>query len=110
MVRKKNASVCIIILILLLLAAGLIFVNRDIFKYNYSQRCERTFTPGIDAKQDYVIHGPIALKPGSYVLSPQLTAEGHGSGIFLIDGDENELFYAELSDGTKDPSLPFEIS
>lgn len=110
MVRKKNASVCIIILILLLLAAGLFFVNRDIFKYNYSQRCERTFTPGIDPKQDYVINGPIALKPGSYVLSPQLTAEGHGSGIFLIDGDENELFYAELSDGTKDPSLPFEIS
>ena len=110
MVRKKTASVCIIILILLLLTAGLFYVNRDVFKYTYSQRCERTFTPGIDLKQDYVINGPIALKPGSYMLSPQLSAEGDGSGIFLIDGDENELFFSELTDGTKDPSIPFEIS
>ena len=108
--RRKPVVIIIFSLVLFLLAAVLIQINRDILHFTYDKRCQRTFTPGTEYRQDYQIDGPIALKPGSYVLNPELTVQGNGSGIFLIDGDEEEIFYANLPDGTIDPVLPIDVS
>lgn len=108
--RNKSFSILAVALILMLLAGGLIWINRDLFHYSYDLLLERTFSPDVTGRQDYLIAGPVALKPGTYNLSPELTAEGSGSGIFLIDGNEEELFYADLEDGMKNPDLPFEIN
>ena len=99
--RNKSFSILAVALILMLLAGGLIWINRDLFHYSYDMLLERTFSPDVTGRQDYLIAGPVALKPGTYNLSPELTAEGSGSGIFLIDGNEEELFYADLEDGMK---------
>ena len=110
MTKKKLSSLIIILAAAILLAGTLFAVNRDLFRYTYDLRLERDFTAEIARKQDYVIAGPIALKPGAYVFTPILSVEGNGSGIFLIDGDEQELFYEDLTDGMTNPEFPFEIS
>lgn len=107
--RNKTISLLTLLLVLILLAGGLLWINRDLFHFRYDLRLERTFSPEESARQDYLIAGPIPLKPGAYFLSPELTTEGSGSGIFMIDGNEDEFFYADLEDGEKDPSIPFEI-
>ena len=107
---NKKWIYIITILITILLCTGLIYINRDIFVYTYETQCKRTFVPERDYRQDYIINGPITLKKGSYVLELKLRAEGSGNGIFLIDGNEEEIFYADLPDGTFDPSFSFDIT
>ena len=107
---KNNKKILLIIFAILLLCGVLFAVNRDLFSFTYDTRCERTFFPDLDERQDYIVNGPVLLKPGAYLLSLQLSAEGNGNGIFLFDGDDNEIFYADLPDGTQDPDFPFEIS
>lgn len=106
----KKIRIFIIIFLLLLLSAVLVCVNRDLYHFTYDTLCQRNLVPELDPKRDYVVNGPVTLKPGSYLLAPVLTVEGNDNGIFLVDGDENTVFYTDLPDGTVDPVLPFEIS
>ncbi|MBQ6509522.1 MAG: hypothetical protein IJI07_08630 [Flexilinea sp.] len=105
----KKKKIIPILLILVLTGISLRLINRDLFHYTYDLRLERTFTPDAANHQDYLLTAQIPLKPGSYVLSPMIIAEGSGSGIFLSDADDQEIFYAELTDGAEDPSFPFAI-
>lgn len=105
---RKNIIIPIF-LILALTGAALILINRDLFHYTFDLRLERTFSADSANHQDYLLTAQIPLKPGSYMLSPVITAEGSGSGIFLTDADDREIFSAELTDGIQDPSFPLEI-
>lgn len=107
---KKARTLIITAFLFILLSAVLILVNRDIFHFTYDVPCQRTFTSEVDEKRDYIVNGPVTLKPGSYKLSLILTVEGSDNGVFLIDGDENPVFYSDMPDGTINPVFPFEIS
>ncbi len=104
-----NRKTFIGILIILITLGALLLVNRDLFHFTYDERCERTFTPGSEEKWDYPVSEQITLKPGAYMLSPVLQADGPGSGLYLIDDTGEEFFFAELDAGTENPSFPFEI-
>ena len=106
---KNKKSPFFIAAVIFLSGFVLFMINRDIFRFTYDTRCGRTFFPDTDERQDYIINGPVTLKPGSYVLSPKLSVQGNNNGIFLIDGSDEIFFYADLPDGTADPSIPFEI-
>ena len=99
----------VIPLILILLAAALFAVNRDLFRYTYDTRLERSFLPEQDEKQDYLISESITLKPGAYLLSMSMTAEGQRSALFLQDSGGEIFFYEDLEPGTADPSFPFTV-
>ena len=105
----KRNKIIPILLVLCGLAALLAFINRDIRHYTYDMRLERAFTPETAVHQEYLLTAQIPLKPGSYTLSPQITVEGIGSGIFLADENEQKIFMEDLTDGMTDPSFPFEI-
>ena len=98
------------IIIGIFFALFLIFLNKDIYHFTYDTPCQRTFVPGVDEKRDYVVNGPVTLKPGSYELSLILSVEGNDNGVFLIDGDDDLVFYSDMPDGTVNPVFPFEIS
>ena len=106
----KKSRIFIIIFLLILLGAALVWINQDLYRFTYDVPCQRTFVPEADPKRDFVVNGPVTLKPGSYVFSPVISVEGNENGIFLIDGDENEVFYTDIPDGTVNPVFPFEIS
>ena len=108
--QKNTARLLIILLIMLLTGIALIHVNRDIFQYQFDIRLDRSFVPERDSHRDYILWGPITLKPGSYELSFVMTVEGRGSGVYMIDGDEEIFFTSDLLDGMENPSFPFEIS
>ena len=97
---KKARTLIITAFLFILLSAVLILVNRDIFHFTYDVPCQRTFTSEVDEKRDYIVNGPVTLKPGSYKLSLILTVEGSDNGVFLNDGDENPVFYSDMPDGT----------
>ena len=86
--QKKIVRLLIILLIVLLTGIVLIHVNRDIFQYQFDIRLDRSFVPERDSHRDYILWGPITLKPGSYELSFVMTVEGRGSGVYMIDGDD----------------------
>ncbi len=106
----RNKRVILILLTVMVLTAALITVNRDLFKFTYDLRLERTFTPGTDTHRDYLLTDPVPLKPGAYMLFPSLTVNGSGSSVILTGGEDETLFAAELADGTVDPSFDFEIT
>ena len=106
----RNKRVILILLTVIVLAAALITVNRDLFKFTYDLRLERTFTPETDTHRDYLLTDPVPLKPGAYMLTPAVTVNGSGSSVILTGGDDKVLFAAELEDGSIDPSFAFEIS
>ena len=108
--KRKIINSSIIFAILLLLAGSLYLVNRDLFQFTYDTLLEREFTPETDVKRDYLLLGPITLKPGSYTLSLELSSEGYGSGIMLVDGDEDNFYSADLPYEETAPSFDFEIS
>jgi len=108
--KRKSIVISAIAVITILLISGLVLVNRDLFHYSYDTLLERDFIPGSDAKRDYLLFGPLTLKPGVYELSTELQMEGYGSGIFLTDGDDNNFFSADLPIGEEDPSFSFEVS
>lgn len=109
MIRINHTKI-VLVLIVLFLFISLVLLNRDLYYFTFDARCECTYVSDMDEEKDYVVLGPIALKPGSYVLSPQVSTTGDGNGIFMIDGDDKEVFYADLPDGGVNPSFPFEIS
>ena len=78
--QKKILRLLIILATILLTGFGILFVNRDLFRYEYDTLLERNFIPERDAHRDYVVFGPITLKEGSYNLSLEMTVEGRGSG------------------------------
>ena len=96
-------------LIALLLAAALAVVNRDLFRFTCDMLIERTLSPETDPKRDYILTSPLTLKPGSYQLITEITAEKNGSALFIVDGGDTEIFTAELIYGTPDPVYPLEI-
>ena len=100
----------IIIPFVILLVLFLIILNKDILRFTYDTPRQRTFVPEVDEKRDYIVNGPVILKPGSYELSLDLTVEGNDNGVFLVDGDENIIFYTDMPNGTINPVFPFEIS
>ncbi len=106
----KKSRIFIIIFLLILLGATLVWANQDLYRFTYDALCQRTFVPDVDEKRDYIVNGPVTLKPGSYELSLDLTVEGNDNGVFLIDGDGDFVFYTDLPDGTINPAFPFEIS
>ena len=110
MTKRKIINSSIIFFILLLLAGSLYLVNRDLFQFTYDTLLRREFTPETDVKRDYLLLGPITLKPGSYTLSLELSSEGYGSGIMLVDGDEDNFYSADLPYEETAPSFDFEIS
>ena len=105
-----NRKTIITVILILIFAAAIPAINRDLFHYTYDVRCQREFVPGSEEKGDHTVSEQIMLKPGAYMLSPVLRAEGPGSGVYLIDDAGEELFFEELEAGTEDPSFPFEIS
>jgi hypothetical protein len=74
----------------MVLTAALITVNRDLFKFTYDLRLERTFTPGTDTHRDYLLTDPVPLKPGAYMLFPSLTVNGSGSSVILTGGEASD--------------------
>ncbi len=106
---KQKTAVLICLLTAVLLAVLLVTVNRDLFRFTYDTLLEREFSPEKDLKQDYILTDPVTLKPGSYEFAPKISAEGNGSALFMVDGEDREIFYDELTDGTMDPVYPLEI-
>ncbi len=107
---RKSIKIIISALIISFLIAVLFVINRDLYHFTYETQIQRLFNSELAEKQDYIVNGPVTLKPGKYFLSLKLTVEGNGNGLFLIDGDDQEFFYEDLPSGTKDPSIPFEIN
>ena len=79
--KKKT----VILTAVMVLVISLVLLNRDLFSYSYDTLLEREFTPETDAKRDYLLLGPVTLKPGSYILTLELNSVGYGSGIMLVD-------------------------
>ena len=89
----------IIIVILCLVTALLILVNRDIFKYEDIFVYRRTFSPA-DSKGDYILSTEqIALKPGTYRIGIEGSFSGSGSGYFLIDQNEEKFLAQDFPSG-----------
>ena len=105
---RKRAFI-IIPVVLLLLCAGLTAVNKDLYHFTCDTLCRRAFLPQTDHSGDYLITQQTALKPGTYTLSLQMKVHGIGSGLYLADGNDEEIFYADLEDSMEDPSFAFEI-
>ena len=105
----KHRAYFIIPVILVFLCAGITAVNRDLYQFNYDTLCRRTFSPDTEFTQDYLISEQITLKPGKYLFTPEITVQGTGSGLYMVDGNDEEFFYSELTDGMVNPSFPFEI-
>ncbi len=95
--------------VLLVLCAGLAAVNKDLYHFVYDTLCERTFSPGTDHTGNYLITEQIALKQGTYTLSPKMMVQGSGNGLYIADGNGEEIFFTELTDGMENPSFVFEI-
>ena len=104
--KKKT----VILTAVMVLVISLVLLNRDLFSYSYDTLLEREFTPETDAKRDYLLLGPVTLKPGSYILTLELNSEGYGSGIMLVDGNEDNFYSADLPYGETNPSFCFDIS
>ncbi len=105
----KHRAFIIIPVVLLIMCAGLAAVNSDLYHFSYDTLCRRTFIPDRDNSNDYTVSGQIALKPGTYTLTPQMDVQGNGSGLFIIDGNGTEIFRTELTDEMKDPFFSFDI-
>lgn len=99
-----------VLIILIILAAALTWVNRDIFRFEYKFTGERTFDPSIDAKGNYILTEPAALKPGTYELCFYGVVRGTGSSVFLARGDDSEFVSFSLADGTDVQKNEFRIS
>ena len=77
----RNKRVILILLTVMVLTAALITVNRDLFKFTYDLRLERTFTPGTDTHRDYLLTDPVPLKPGAYMLVWAFVKDAAGKTI-----------------------------
>ena len=96
---KKTA---IIILIFCLLSGALLYVNRDLFRYEEIFVYRRMFSPDTDHKGDYILSTEqLPLKPGSYQVTIEGTFSGIGSGFFLVDSGEEKVQSADFpAEGT----------
>ena len=110
MEKNKGIKFIIIFGVLILVITGIVLLNRDIMHFTYDIRLEREFRPEIDGKGNYILLGPISLKPGSYELTLELSMNGYQSAVFLTDGDENTFYFSDIPVGETKPVFPFEIS
>ena len=99
-----------IVLLFCLLTGALIYINRDIFRFEYSFPYTRTFSPETDSKGNYNVSDPVTLKPGSYQLSFEGHAEKKGNGCFIIDSDDFIIYASDISEGDIKNFYPFEIT
>ena len=99
---KKTA---IIILIICLLSGALLYINRDLFRYEEIFVYRREFGPGTDGKGDYILSTEqLVLKPGTYKTVIEGVFKGSGNGYFLIDSAD-EKFIASLGTPSTDNFL-----
>ena len=110
MEKHKGIKFIIIFGVLIFVVTGIVLINRDLTHFTYDVRLEREFTPEIDGKGNYILLGPISLKPGNYELTLELSMNGYQSAVFLIDGDEDTFYFSDIPVGETNPVFPFEIS
>ena len=82
---QKTASILLTIFFLL----ALIYINHDIFRFEYHDPTVREFSQDEDAKGFYFLGDPVTLKPGQYQLVLNGDLPRKGSSIdFMGNGDE----------------------
>ena len=104
-----NRKIAVLVL-LLLLAASLFAVNRDLFRFEYDFNGKRTFIPGVDGKGNYLLTDPAAIKPGTYELSFTGEVKGSGSAVYLARGDDSVFISFDLEEGDGTQSHGFQVS
>lgn len=86
-----------LILIICVLAGALVFINRDLFRYENIYVYHRSFSSGSDLKGDYILSTePFTLKPGTYRLNFEGSFSGTGSGFFLLDSNDEKAAAADF--------------
>ena len=95
-------KVTIIILIVCILTGILLYVNRDLFRYEQIFVYRRMFSPEIDSKGDYILSTEqIPLKPGTYQMTIEGNFSSNGSGYFMTDAEEEKFLSSDFpSEGT----------
>ena len=110
MPMKKKTSLWITVIILITTGIVLTGINRDLFQFSYELWPDLYFTPETSDGNDHKIGAPVALKPGQYELSLDISVTGGGSTFCLLDGEGTELFSLALTEDTDNTAYPFEIS
>ncbi len=100
-----------ILIFLFLTCGGLLWINRDLFRFEQIFVYKRTFSNDADPKGEYILSAEqIALKPGSYQIVVEGSFPGKGSGYYLIDSSEEKLFFSEFPAGGTESAAGFTIS
>ena len=92
--KKKLISA---VILLLALAAALVYVNRDLTHFKYDYHAVRTFMPEEDAKGRFMLTDTFVLKPGEYELTFEGDAGSYGNSVFLESSDGTALIEYELN-------------
>ena len=92
--KKKLISAAIL---LLFLAAALVYVNRDLTHFEYAYHAVRTFMPEEDAKGRFILTDTFVLKPGEYELTFEGDAGSYGNSVFVESSDGTVLIEYELN-------------
>lgn len=90
-----------VILLLILFLSGILFLNRNIFRYEYNDSFDRSFSPEVNPKGYYYLGDSIFLKPGNYKMIFTGNLPEKGSEISLIGKNEEVIYNEEFdcSDG-----------
>ncbi len=92
--KKKLISA---VILLLLLATALVYINRDLMHFEYAYHAVRTFMPEEDAKGRFMLTETFVLKPGEYALTFEGDAGTYGNSVFLENSDGTVLTGYELN-------------
>ena len=95
---KKNKAL-ILILLTAALVLSLLLVNKDLLHYEYTFPFSRIFTPEENVKRKYLITEAIPLKKGTYEINFAGSAEGTGSGCYIVDAGDETIFSADIPVG-----------
>jgi len=88
---------------------SLYLINRDLFHFSYNWPYGRSFTPEENGKENSLITDTIPLKKGSYQLSFSGSSEGTGSGCYLINGDFEVIYSADIPAGEFIPTFDINL-
>ncbi|MBQ6517105.1 MAG: hypothetical protein IJI14_00200 [Anaerolineaceae bacterium] len=107
--NEKAKKTLIIILLAVLFLVCMVFINRDLFHFEYNFSFSRIFMPEENTKGNYLLTEQIPLKAGTYQFSVSGTASSAGNGCYIVNSADETIFEAEIKKGAFHDMYSIEI-
>ncbi len=103
---QRKAAILLTVLFILSLA----LINHDLFRFDYHDPYDRSFSPEVNEKGYYFLGETILLKPGTYRLVLTGDLPKNCSEISLVSSDGAALYSEEFKDSDGSALFNFQIS